>query len=141
MSWTRYLCCTMSSFVVMFWLVNRKSKFGNLQLLCAYIQPRNILAVSFCCVLHNSKPKFPGDFTSSAACGFLVQYRASISNGSSVVQEIVLKQSCDESENANFCLFLVLKTCWRRGGRGVQKSQKCDDVIYEWSLCSRIVLP
>ena len=26
------------------------------------------------------------------------------------------------------------KTCWRRGGRGVQKSQKCDDVIYEWSL-------
>jgi hypothetical protein len=24
------------------------------------------------------------------------------------------------SENANFCLFLVLKTCWR----GVQKSQK-----------------
>ena len=22
------------------------------------------------------------------------------------------------------------------GGRGVQKSQKCDDVIYEWSLCA-----
>ena len=22
------------------------------------------------------------------------------------------------------------------GGRGVQKSQKCDDVIYEWSLTS-----
>ena len=34
--------------------------------------------------------------------------------------------------DANFCLFLVLKNA-DVGGRGVQKSQKCDDVIYEWS--------
>ena len=38
------------------------------------------------------------------------------------------------SENANFCLFLVLKTCWHRRGEGGSKNpQKCDDVIYEWS--------
>ena len=38
------------------------------------------------------------------------------------------------SENANFCLFLVLKHADVGGGEGVKKSQKCDDVIYEWSL-------
>ena len=44
-----------------------------------------------------------------------------------------------ESENANFCLFLVLKACLRRG-EGVQKSYKCAYVIYEWSHSTFMVL-
>ena len=37
------------------------------------------------------------------------------------------------SENVNFWLFSVLKTCLRRW-EGGPKSKKCDYVIYEWSL-------
>ena len=36
-----------------------------------------------------------------------------------------------------FLLILSTKNMLTQGGRGVQKSQKCDDVIYEWSLTHR----
>ena len=39
----------------------------------------------------------------------------------------------EESENVNFCLFSVRKTCLH-SGKGVQKSWKCAYIVYERSL-------
>ena len=46
----------------------------------------------------------------------------------------IKKQQLLKQINANLCLFSVIKTCLRRGGRGAQKAQKCAFVIHEWSL-------
>ena len=42
--------------------------------------------------------------------------------------------------NAKFGLPLVVKRCLNRG-EGVQKSQKCDNVLYKWSLIGAVHRP